>query len=627
MTRQDKISQASWMTMPASIAVIIAGLYLAKGILVPCTLAVLLSFLLSPVCDWLERWKLGRIPAVLITATVGFSVLGVMVWITVIQVSHLAPKIPEYRENVEAKFNSVNEYAVAALSQLTSRTHTIADDLLPPRRVSEPQGTDKLPFSVRIMTSPTSPLEVFGGMFGTLLEVLGTTGIVIVFVIFFLIGREDLRDRFIRLAGKGEVTVTTQMLEDASARVSRYLTILFLLNMTFGISVGLGLFLIGVPNAILWGILAGVLRFIPYIGPWIAATMPIGLSLAISTGWGLTILTVLLFVVLELFNNNVFEPWLYGKKTGVSAVAVMLAAVFWTWLWGPVGLLLATPLTVCVLVVGKHVPQLSFLNILLGTDPVFEPKRQVYQRLLAGDMEEAAQLLESNLEHKSLVDVYDNVLIPALAIAETHWQLGDLNDGKHKFIMQSLKEMLQDRNDRQQEKLAAQAKKNVASADAAAGNTVSAELPNSRLSALKILCLPARTEADEITAMMLAQILGTTGCNVQAATVTSLTDEMIELIDPSSVHVICVAAIRPAAVMHARYLCKRLRVRFPAVKLVAGLWESIGDLNKAQDRIGCGAAVVSTMSDALKEITLMSESHVSQPDPQATENDLSAGVR
>ena len=612
MTRQDKISQASWMTMPASIAVIVAGLYLAKGILVPCTLAVLLSFLLSPVCDWLERWKLGRIPAVLITATVGFSALGVMVWITIIQVSHLAPKIPEYRENVEAKFNSVNEYAVAVLSQVTSRTHKIADDSLPPRQVSEPQGTDKLPFSVRVMTTPTSPLEVFGGMFGTLLEVLGSTGIVIVFVIFFLIEREDLRDRFIHLAGKGEVTVTTQVLEDASARVSRYLTILFLLNLTFGISIGLGLFLIGVPNSILWGILAGVLRFIPYIGPWIAATMPIGLSLAVSTGWGLTILTVLLFVVLELFNNNLFEPWLYGKKTGVSAVAVMLAAVFWTWLWGPVGLLLATPLTVCILVVGKHVPQLSFLNILLGTEPVFEPKKHVYQRLLAGDMEEAAQLLENSLEHESLVDVYDTVLIPVLAIAETHWQLGELDDAKHKFIMQSLKEMLQDRSDRQQDELAALAKKGIASADGTAEDAVPADAVRS--SPLSILCLPARTEADEITGMMLSQVLASPGCLAKAVPVTSLAEEMANPVEQGSADVIFISATRPAAVMHARYLCKRLRAVFPAVKIVAGLWESDSDLNKAQERIGYGVTVVSTLAAALKEIQLISGPHLSLPD-------------
>lgn len=626
MARPDKIPKASWLLMPASIAVVIAALYLAKGILVPCTLAILLSFLLSPVCDWLERWKLGRIPAVLITATVGFSMLGAVVWTTVIQVSHLAPKIPEYRDNVEAKFNSVNSFTVTALSQLTRRTTKIADDLSPPKQVSVPQGTDKLPFSVRIITSPTSPLEIFGGMFGTLLEVVGTTGIIIVFVVFFLIGREDLRDRFIHLAGKGEVTLTTQMLEDASSRVSRYLTILFLLNLTFGISVGVGLFLIGVPNAILWGILAAVLRFIPYIGPWIAATMPIGLSLAISTGWGLTILTILLFVVLELFNNNLFEPWLYGKKTGVSAVAVILAAVFWTWLWGPMGLLLATPLTVCVLVVGKHIPQLSFLNILLGTDPVFEPKWHVYQRLLAGDTEEATQLLENSLEHKSLVDVYDNVLIPALAIAETHWQLGELDDGKHKFIMQSLREILQDRSDFQQEKLAAQATKEVASTDAAAGDSVFAEA--GKLLPLKILCLPARTEADEITAIMLAQILGTTGSSVQTVSLTSLADEMISRIDQSSADVICVAATRPAAVMHARYLCKRLRVRFPAVKLIAGLWDSQSDLNKAQDRIGCGASVVSTLADAHKEILLIGESILLQPDqPSPPEYDPKVTAR
>ena len=288
-------------------------------------------------------------------------------------------------------------------------------------------------------------------MFGTVIEGLGTIGIVIVLVVFFLIRREDLRDRFIHLVGKGQVTVTTQMLEDAGARVSRYLSMLFLINVTFGVSVGVGLYLIGVPNALLWGILAAALRFIPYIGPWIAAAMPIGLSMAISTGWVAPILTVGLFIALELFSNNVLEPWLYGKNTGVSPVAILVAAVFWLWLWGPVGLLLATPLTVCLLVVGKHFPQLSFLGIVLGSEPVFEPKKRVYQRLLAGDQEEADELLEDLLQDKPLAEVYDTALIPALALAETHWHRGEVNDGKHKFIMESLKEMIQDRIDRQQE--------------------------------------------------------------------------------------------------------------------------------------------------------------------------------
>ncbi|HEX9595258.1 MAG TPA: AI-2E family transporter, partial [Anaerolineales bacterium] len=445
------LAKSSWMVTLASIGIVVAALYLAKGLLVPLTLAVLLSFLLSPVCDWLERRRLGRIPAVLATAIVGFTVLGVAAWTAAAQMSNLAPKIPEYQNNLEAKLSSANAYAVSALSKITRAAQGMGQDLSPAEQANEGQGTNERPYSVRVIASPASPLQVFGGMFGTLIEVLGTTGMVVILVVFFLVRRDDLRDRFIRLVGHGHVTLTTQMLEDAGARVSRYLSMLFLMNVTFGISVGIGLYLIGVPNAILWGILASALRFIPYIGPWIAAAMPIGLSLAITTGWVAPILTVGLFVVLELFSNNVVEPWLYGKNTGVSAVAVLVAAVFWMWLWGPVGLLLATPLTVCLLVVGKHVPQLSFLGILLGTEPVFEPKKRIYQRLLAGDQEEAAELLEDYLEHRPLVEVYDTVLIPALALAETHWQLGELNEGKHKFIMQSLKEMIQDRGERQQE--------------------------------------------------------------------------------------------------------------------------------------------------------------------------------
>lgn len=608
MSPPVRLSSFSWIQMPASIAVIIAGVYLAKGVLVPCTLAILLSFLLSPVCDWLERWRLGRIPAVLVTATVGFGILGALIWTAALQVSYLAPKIPEYRDNVEAKLKSVNEYALAELSKLTTTGRKVEEDLAPVDEASEPRGTEKFPFSVRVVTSPTSPLEIFGGMFGTLLEVLGTIGVVIVFVIFFLIGREELRDRFIRLAGRGQVTVTTQMLEDASARVSRYLLVFSLLNVTFGISIGIGLFLIGIPNAILWGILAAALRFIPYLGPWIAASMPIVLSMAISPGWGPIILTVLLFVAIELLNNNLLEPWLYGTNTGVSAVAVIVAAVFWTWLWGPMGLLLATPLTVCVLVVGKHVPQLAFLNVLLGTEPVFEPKKQVYQRLLAGDVEQAAELFSDSLQDKSLVDVYDSVLIPALAMGEMHWHLGELNDVKHTFIVQSLKEMIQDDSDRRHEKLAKEAiSPTPDSAEVSAGTEI---VPKLRV---RILCLPARTEADEITGMMLAQVLEAAEFDVQAVSVTSLANEIVDIVGPKTADVMCVSATPPAAVMHAGYLCRRLSARFPGVKLVVGLWGTTGEMTRARDRIGGGAIVVATLADAQKEISRLTAPHASVP--------------
>jgi len=599
----------------ASIAVVVAALYLAKGLLVPLTLAVLLSFLLSPVCDWLERRRLGRIPAVLVTASLGFLVLGLAVWTAAVQISSLAPRVPEYQRNIEAKLNSVNEYASVALSKLTKSAQGIGPTLSPADQAVEPRGTNELPFSVRVLSSPASPLQVFGGLFGTLFEVLGTSGIVIVLVVYFLFRREDLRDRFIHLVGKGHITLTTQMLQDAGARVSRYLSILFLLNVTFGITVGTGLYLIGVPNAVLWGILAAALRFIPYIGPWIAAVMPICLSMAISTGWGATILTVLLFVALELFNNNLLEPWLYGKHTGVSAVAVMLAAVFWTWLWGPVGLLLATPLTVCVLVVGKHVPQLSFLDILLGTEPVFEPQERIFQRLLAGDQEEAAELFEDDLEHRPLAEVYDTVLIPALALTETHSRLGELDEGKHRFILQCLKEMIEDRGEREQELRTA---KDAAALPATNGDPLGATETGS--SKLNILCLPARTEADEITALMLAQVLETSGCVVQTVSVASLASEMVDLVERHAADVICISATPPAAVMHARYLCKRLRGHLPKAKLVVGLWDAPGDLAKATERIGCGASVVATLADAQEQIRLMNPPPLSpaehQPQPE-----------
>jgi predicted PurR-regulated permease PerM/methylmalonyl-CoA mutase cobalamin-binding subunit len=604
MADSNNLTKSSWMLTLAAIAVVTAALYLAKGLLVPLTLALLLSFLLSPVCDWLERRRLGRIPAVLVTAILAFAVLGILAWTTVVQMTDLAPKLPEYQKNIEAKLHSTNAYVSAALSKVTRTAQGMGQNLSQSEQAQELLGGTERSYSVRVISSPPSPLKVFGGMFGTLLEVLGSTGIVIVLVVFFLVRREDLRDRFIRLVGQGQVTVTTQALEDAATRVSRYLSMQFLINVSFGVPVAIGLYFIGVPNAILWGILATALRFIPYIGPWIAAATPIGLSMVISTGWVAPILTVGLFVVLELVSNNVMEPWLYGKNTGVSPVAVLVAAVFWLWLWGPVGLLLATPLTVCLLVIGRHVPQLSFLDTLLGNEPVFEPKTRIYQRLLAGDQEEAAELIEGYLEHLSLGEVYDTVLIPALALAETHFHHGEINESKHKFIFQALKETVEELGERQQ---ALQAKE--ATQDAKEADADSNPVGWSNSSRIRILCLPARDEADEIAGMMLAQLLAMKGCNVQAVSVTALASEMVDLVEQRKADVVCISAMPPAAATHARYLCKRLRGRFPEGNLVVGLWHVKGDLNKARERIGYGATahVVATLADAQEQIRLLIE--------------------
>jgi len=595
MPSTDQLNKSVWML--ASIAVVVAALYLAKDVLIPLTLAVLLSFLLSPACDRLERHGLGRIPAVAVTALIGFAVLGAATWTAAVQIADLAPKMPEYQKNLQAKLHSTNAFVSAGLHQISVVAENFGPTLSPSEQSEEPKGTSEHPFSVRVLPSTTSPAQLVGGSFGSLVQVLGSSGIVIVLVVFFLIRREDLRDRFIRLVGTGQVTVTTQMLEDAATRVSRYLSMLFIVNATFGISVGIGLSLIGVPNAVLWGILAAILRFIPYIGPWIAAAMPIGLSMAISTTWLAPIVAVALFVGLELLSNNVMEPWLYGKNTGMSAVAILVAAIFWAWLWGVAGLLLSTPLTVCLLVIGKHIPQLSFLETMLGNEPVFEFKKRVYQRLLAGDQEEAAELIDEYLQLKPLVEVYDSVLVPALVMAETHWHRGELAADRHRFILQSLKDIVEDLGQRPSD---APARTAAINATEFPGTSAAAEPTNS--TPMCVVCVPARDEGDELAAAMLAQLLQTTGCAVQAVSLKNGIDEMIELVVQRQPPIVCVSAIPPAAVTHSRYLCARLRARMPNVILVVGLWDMTTDLTGAKKRIGSipNTHLAATLADAQK---------------------------
>ncbi len=614
MSSSDHFAKSSWMLTLASLAGVVAVLYLAKGVLIPLTLAVLLSFLLAPVCGWLERRKLARIPAVLLTAILAFALLGTGAWAAAVQMIDLAPRIPEYQKNIQTKLNSVNNYFSAALSKVRKTAGDIGQSVPTSGPANEPQGHEERPQPVRVVLSPPSPLQVIGGTFGSMFVVMGSTGIVIVLVVFFLIRREDLRDRFIRLIGGGQVTGTTQTLEDAATRVSRFLLTQLVINITFGLPIAVGLYFIGVPNALLWGILATVLRFIPYIGAWSAAAAPLGLSLAIATGWVAPLLTLGLFVVLELVVANLVEPWVFGKNTGVSSAGILVAAVFWTWLWGPIGLLVATPLTVCLLVIGKHVPQLSFLDTLLGNEPVFELKTRVYQRLLAGDQEEAAELVLDDLEHRPLVEVYDTVLVPALALAETHWNRGELDEGRHKFIFQSLRASIEELGERQQ----------VMQTKAAAAETANADAhpslaPLADSSRLCVLCLPAHDEADEIAGMMLAQLLETRECLVHVVSVAAFVSEMGDLVAQHKADVVCISATPPSAVMHARHVCKRLRTRFPEVPLVVGLWNARGDLTKAQERIGCGAAahVVSTLAAAQQQIRLLIQPLLLRSEKQA----------
>lgn len=598
MTRSDPLAKSTWIMTLASVAVVVGALYLAKGVLLPIIMAVLFTFLLTPACDWLERRRLGRGPAVLITVILTFAAMGLISWTAVTQMSELAPKLTEYQDNIQDKFKSLNDFATSTMRKVTHTTKNLGATLEEAPPANEPVEAREHPYDVRVISTPPTPLELFGGMFGTVLEGLASAGIVVLLVLFFLFRREDLRDRFIRLVGQGQVTGTTQALNDAATRVARYLFTQFLINIIFGFAVTVGLYLIGVPNAILWGILTAVLKFIPYIGVWIAALAPVLLAMAIYTRWLEPMLALGVFVLLEFIVGNFLEPWLFGKHTGVSAVAILVAAIFWSWLWGGVGLLLATPLTVCLLVLGKRVPQLQFLYILLGNEPVFDMKTRIYQRLLAGDQEEASDLLEQFRKDHALVEIYDSTLIPVLYQAQKDRVRDEIEQDRLEFIFQGIKDLVEDLGDTERE---SQLKVTPAEPGLLTADVTPSALPMSQPP--RVLCVSAASEADEIVSLMLAQLVEFAGCEVRSLSMRTAA-ERATLQEGGDVELVYVSAMPPGAITHARKIRRRLQGRFAKGQLVIGLWNYQGDLSQAAARLGSPGTIttVPSLAAALQPI-------------------------
>ena len=412
-----------------------------------------------------------------------------------------------------------------------------------------------------------------------------------------LIKREDLRNRLIRLGGQGQLTVMTQALDDASQRLSRYLLLQFLVNAGYGALFGVGLYFIGVPHALLWGILAALLRLVPYIGTLIATAFPVAMALAVFPGWKHALLIVALYLVLELIVANIIEPWLYGAHTGISSLAILVAAVFWSMLWGPVGLILSTPLTVCLMLFGRYVPQLSFLEIILGDEPVLSPQELFYQRLLAMDQDEARNIAEAQLQEKSLESLYETVLIPALRLAEEDRHTDAFGERTSEFISQSTRELIDDLGD-QVVRAGLETKDAV---KAAAYLILGSAEP-------KIVCVPARDEADELVGMMLSQILRQAGYGATYLAIGTV-DDMLEQVEKGGFRIAFVSALPPFAVGQARSLCKRLRARFPELVIVIGLWEFAGGVLKAQERVGANCATLSRrhLSEGLLHTRRLSE--------------------
>jgi len=439
---------------------------------------------------------------------------------------------------------------------------------------------------------------------GPTVERFASAGLVIVLVIFMLIYREDLRNRLIRLIGYGRLTVTTKALEEAGDRISRYLLMQTIINASFGLAVGLAFFLIGLPYAVLWGFLAAVLRFIPYVGPFAAAIMPSALSLAVFQGWMWPIVVVGLFLVLELLNNMVLEPLLYGESAGVSKVGLLVAIAFWTWLWGPVGLVLATPLTVCVVVLGKYVPQLDFIGVLMSDQPVMEPNISYYQRLLAMDQDEAAEIVDEHIKAHPAEQIYDDMLVPALNYAGRDRELGRLTENDQRFVFQATREILEGLNIREPQII--ESSSNSSAAAMADGS------PSANSSKVRIIGCPARDEADELALLMFRQLLDSTRYEIELMSDDALTSEVVSLVGEKSSALICIATLPPGGLTQTRYLCKRLRAQFPNLKIVVGRWGTgNGDNNKILLSAGAdkvGTTMIETRDQIVQLIQIRSHS-------------------
>jgi predicted PurR-regulated permease PerM len=532
------------------IALVVAGLYWLQAVLIPLALAVLLTFLLSPVVGALQRRGLGRVPSVLVTVLLALSILGAIGWTLTRQLVTLADELPRYSLNIHHR---IADLRGASQGGSMEKVQKAVEDV-----VGEIQKTGKVggpgPKPLAVVLEPQS---IFAHL-PTLLQALASAGVVTVLMIFMLLERRELRDRVILLIGYRRMTATTKALDEAGVRISRYLLVQSLINGSFGVAVGLGLFLIGVPHAVTWGCLAAALRFIPYLGAFVALLLPLAVSLAVFPGWLQPALVVGLILVLELITGWVMEPWLYGQSAGVSPVALLIALTFWTWLWGPVGLLMATPLTVCLIVLGKHLPALRGIVVLMGDRPVIEAKARYYQRLLARDQDEAINIVEAYVSTDGRESVYDAVLLPALYYAKQDRDRGLLSEGDAQFVGQATRDILD---------VLAHDAPGPSEKDTGDGSVSDPAGPP-----VRILGCPARDEADAVALEMVQHLLDPARYRIEVSGTGMLTAEVIARVDLDRPALLCIGAVAPGGLSQARHLCKRLRSQYPELKIVVGRW-------------------------------------------------------
>ncbi|WP_218354914.1 AI-2E family transporter [Alteromonas lipotrueiana] len=562
------VKHGSFITL-LGLSLVVTILYVAKMVVMPIAVAVMLTFLLAPLVIRFQRVGLPRVVAIISTVIIAFSVITAIFWMISIQVISLAEQLPGYEQTIRTKVRQINnpEPTPSPLSRAGDVVENLRKELNnEATEISESGEQDastiaRAPIPVEIKPAKMNFFESTSQVFGPFVSPLGTTALIAIFVIAILFQREDLRERFIRISSGGRLNIATEALDEAAKRVSRYLMMQLVVNAAYGIPIGIGLYFIGVPNAMLWGFLATLLRFIPYLGPWLAAAFPLALAFAIDPGWSKFFLALSLFLSLEIVSNNIIEPWLYGVSTGTSNFALMVAAVFWTWLWGPVGLFLSTPLTVCMVVLGNYVPSLNFISVLLGSVPALKPHERLYQRMLAMDYDEMLFLSQSFLKENTTHEYFDQLLLPALSLAEVDRHKGGLADIRHSFILQNTPELLEDLFDK---------------------DDIEIEDTDTRK---RVLIVPAKDEMDELSAVILTKIFALNNISSSIYYGDSIVRSYAELGEYERPDLVCISALPPRAFMPARRLGRSLNKMKSAPTCMLGIWNYEVDATDLQNRL------------------------------------------
>ena len=611
--------------------VVIAALYFGRDVLVPITLAVLLSFVLAPVVELMQRIYVPRAPSVVLAVLLALGVILATGSMIASQLAGLAEELPRYQTTISAKVDTIRGMTVGRISRLVGTIGRQVEAASKPDQAATPGAAaapaTAAPVPVEVRAPDLTPFEMATRVLTPVVKPLETIVIVLLVTIFILLQREDLRDRMIRLFGSKDLHRTTGALDEAGQRLSRYFLFQLGLNTLFGSVVSAALFAIGIPSPLLFGIMAGLLRFVPYVGSLLAAALPILLAAAVDPGWDMVLWTVALFAVTEPLMGQVVEPMVYGHSTGLSPVSVVIAAIFWTWLWGPIGLLLATPLTLCLVVLGRHVDRLEFLDVMLGDRPALTPVESFYQRMLAGDPDEAHEQADQLLKERPLSSYYDEVALKGLKLAANDATRGVLNEVQVELIKDSICELVEDlgaqHKDVQPTGNASDAaptgltlaEKAVPKAPPPGkGETEEPTVAERWRAPRAVLCVAGRGPLDEAANTMLAQLLGKHGIGVELAPHEAVSRANIGRLDPDGIAMVCISYLEVAGTpTHLRYLLRRVRQQLPGIPVLVGLWPA-EDATLNDDRLRTVLSAdhyVSSLRDAVN--ACLTEAHKDGP--------------